>query len=92
MNINKAFENQFESKRGIPYKSYRAFSKGQPPEFSELDLKEDFTAGAEYGTKQARIKTLEEVKVILHRASTRLRPQDFTVEYVDTELAKLRND
>ena len=47
-----------------------------------------YTAGAEYGTKQARIKTLEKIRTKIFNESLDLK----TLNYIDTELEKLRSE
>ena len=76
--IDKAFSRWMEIfKEERPDIVYNQFGKNLPPHA--------FTAGVEYGTKQARIKTLEEVKwKCLGSPDRNIR------KWVDTELEKLK--
>ena len=55
-----------------------------------LSERNTFNAGTEYGYKQARIETLDEIKSKL--TNDKLSWTINTLEYIDTELEKLRSE
>lgn len=84
MNIDKAFKKWWAGIYGGDYDGEWIEILGRPGNMGleEISPKNSYTAGAEYGYKEGRVDTLDEISVVIISD-----PQ--ALEYIDTELKKI---
>ena len=89
MDIDKAFEKYTDELLGKDV--YKMLSSKFRDSDYMIYKKKTFTAGAEYGTKQSRIDTLDDVKKIIKREQEAgVCCDGALLDYIDTELEELK--